>query len=78
MPKYAAVIDTDTSSVYVAYPEFVVKYDIAMYAAALVNPKYWEPAEESYPEGTSGKLPMLECDGTEFEVTVVKLPAKGV
>jgi len=43
--RYLAVVDTETNEIYVEYNGCIIKYDLAMYSAALLNPKYWEDAE---------------------------------
>lgn len=45
MSRLLAVIDTDTKTMYVERSGRIGHYDIAMYAAALDNPKYWREAE---------------------------------
>lgn len=61
MPRYETIVDTDTHAIYVKYPKgIVIKYDIAMYAAALHNDKYWGHAEMSYPEGITGEMPTIK------------------
>lgn len=45
MARHLAVVDTKTRTVFVEYRGVIIEYDMTMYAAAQLNPKYWDHAE---------------------------------